>query len=401
MTLDARHEPTTIPSYSLTGDLLSFLRCGLQYRYQNGSALPPARPVQLWFGEFIHGVMEMAYTLWKERAIPLPWPSTEIEWADRETGKGLPEHDIGEIGRRVEAVLAIQGKIPRNGDARRTAYARATEAINLIGPHLFPLVVFAEEPLGGSRPLPGAGALAGLRAERYGVTGVADVLTNISLNQVPGDNLIRAAIESALNSEGIVLPPEFEVIVDYKGAARPDVGFEQKHYWQQHDWQIQMYAWLRARKVEAKPVIAGVVLYVNELMPSITDVIGLRGQVKSGRTDVLPVRGSEDYYVLTTARSGSGAGHELSESFRIRRALRVIPVTPASIQAAGQAFDNVVVDIEQRISREIAVGDIAQAWQPSCEDADTCVACDSRYFCSRPYPHGKNASYVIQPPQVP
>jgi hypothetical protein len=265
MSLDVRHEPKIIPTYSLTGDLLSYLRCGLQYRYQNGSALPPARPVQLWFGEFIHGVLEMAYLLWKERQIPLPWPSSTIEWNERETGKGLPEHDIGEIGRRVERVLAIQGKIPRNRDARMAAYKRATAAINLIGPDLFPLVVFAEEPLAGSRVLPADSATVGLlRAERYGVTGVADVLTHMSLIRVPAENLIRSAVERALTARGSTLPPEFEVIVDYKGAGRPDHDHDapmdqsRPDYWQQHDWQIQMYAWLRGRKPEAKPVVAGV-----------------------------------------------------------------------------------------------------------------------------------------------
>lgn len=395
--LDARHEPTTIPNYSLTGDLLSYLRCGLQYRYQNGSALPPARPVQLWFGEFIHGVLEMAYTLWKARQIPLPWPATVIEWEDRVNGKGLPEHDIGEIGRRIEGILAVQGKIPRNRDARITAYSRAAEAINLVGPHLFPLVVFAEEPLAGSRPLPSDAP--DMRAERYGVTGVADVLTHVTLSQVPTDNLIRVAVERALAASGQPLPPEFEVIVDYKGAARPDVGTSQEDYWQQHDWQIQMYAWLRSRKPNAKPVIAGIVMYVNELLPSTTDVIGIRSQINAGRTDVMPTRGSPDYYVLTTARPGSGAGRELTDAYRVERALRVIPVTAASIEAAGRAFDNVVVEIETRIAHEISVGDIAQAWSPSCRDGDTCSACDSRYFC--PKPHGKDHTYVVEPPPVP
>ena len=400
MTLDTRHQPTTIPSYSLTGDLLSYLRCGLQYRYQNGSALPPARPVQLWFGEFIHGVMEMAYLLWKERQIPLPWPATTIEWQDRETGKGLPDHDIGEIGRRIEATLAVQGKIPRNRDARMAAYARAAEAINLIGPDLFPLVVFAEEPLAGSRPLPlDPAGLVGLRAERYGVTGVADVLTHMSLSRVPANNIIRSAVESALAAQNQPLPPEFEVIVDYKGAARPDVGHTHQDYWQQHDWQIQMYAWLRARKADAKPVVAGIVLYINELLPSATDAIAIRAQINAGRTDVTPVRGSEDYYVLSTARAGTGAGREFTQAFRIQRALRVIPVTSASIDAAGKAFDNVVVDIERRITHEVSVSDISKAWQPTCQDADTCVACDCRYFC--PKPHGKDASYVIPPPPTP
>lgn len=154
MTLNIRNEPVTIPDYSLTGDLLSYLRCNLQYRYINGSALPPSRPVQLWFGEFIHGVMEMAFSIWRDKQYPLPWSYTPIEWKDRESGLSLPENDIGEIGRRIEASLAVQGKIPRNKSARLTAYERAAAAINLIGSDLFPLVEFAEEPLNGSRPLP-------------------------------------------------------------------------------------------------------------------------------------------------------------------------------------------------------------------------------------------------------
>jgi hypothetical protein len=398
MALDARHEPTTIPNYSLTGDLLSYLRCGLQYRYQNGSALPPARPVQLWFGEFIHGVMEMAYLLWKERQIPLPWPSTTIEWHEREVGKGLQDHDIGEIGRRVEQVLAIQGKIPRNRDARMAAYKRATAAINLVGPDLFPLVVFAEEPLAGSRPLPGNGSQS-LRAERYGVTGVADVLTHVTLSRVPPDNLIRSALERTFAATNTPLPPEFEVIVDYKGAARPDVKHTQADPWQQHDWQIQMYAWLRARKPDAKPVVAGIVIYVNELLPSLTDVRNLKEQIRNGTSDALPERGSPDYYVLATMRPGTNPGEELSAALRLQRALRVIPVTEQSIQAAGAAFDSVVVDIENRIVREIATGDVNQAWIPNCQEEETCVACDSRYYCPRPA--GKDASYRVSVPPVP
>src|SRR5512135_2559298 len=141
MVLDRRHEPEVIPQYSLTGDLLSYLRCGLQYRYQNGSALPPARPVQLWFGEFIHGVLEMAYALWKTGTHPpLPWPNSKVAWQDRNDPSGHPDHDLGEIGRKQEVVLQAQGKLARSSDARETAYARAEQAVNILGPHLFPLV---------------------------------------------------------------------------------------------------------------------------------------------------------------------------------------------------------------------------------------------------------------------
>ena len=399
MNLPTRHESKTVPSYSLTADLLSYLRCGLQYRYQNGSALPPARPVQLWFGEFIHGTMEMAFTLWKERKTPLPWPSTRIDWEDRENGLGLPEHDIGEIGRRVEAVLAVQGKMARSGDARRTAYTRVEAAINLIGPHLFPLVVFAEQALEGSRELSALSGGQMLRADRYSVTGVADVLTNISLDSVPPDNLIRRAIELELAKQNVKLPSAFEVIVDYKGAARPPVGTTAADYWQQHEWQIQMYAWLRARKVGALPVVAGIVLYVNELLPSATDVAKMQRQMQTKKTDVYPDRGSPDYYALTTARPGAAADRALTEAFRIQRAIRVIPVTGASMEAAGSAFDGVVAEIENRIATEVACGDINGAWMPSCNDPDTCVACDSRYFCSQPA--GTQPGQLIEPPHAP
>ena len=398
MALETRREASTIPTYSLTGDLLSYLRCGLQYRYQNGSALPPARPVQLWFGEFIHGVMEMAFRLWAERNIPLPWPATTIDWDDRVNGLGLPDHDIGEIGRRVEAVLALQGKIPRNKAARMTAYQRAEEAINVVGPHLFPLVAFAEEPLAGSRLLPATGP-SRRRADRYGVTGVADVLTHVTLSQVPTTNIIRAAVADVFQSRGQTLPPEFEVIVDYKGAARPDVGHAHSDYWQQHDWQIQMYAWLRGRKPNALPVVAGILFYVNELLPSTTDVVGFRNQIATGRTDVVPVRGSKDAYTIDTAHPGTIAGRLLSQDFRLKRALRVIPITDQSIADAGAAFDGVVAEIETRIVQEIDTGDIGGAWDPTCQDKSTCDACDSRYFCSSPA--GKGPRHAIAMPPVP
>lgn len=231
MALETRREARMVPSYSLTGDLLSYMRCGLQYRYQNGSALPPSRPVQLWFGEFIHGVMEAGYRLWADGVADFSsdWPCNVTPWDDRKNpDAGRAQHDIGVIGERIELSLANQGKHPRNRDLRESAYRRANVAINRIGRELFPLVTLAEEPLNGARLIPTPN---GLRADRYELTGVVDVLSHVTLANCPTTNLFRMALERACPA----LPPEYEVVVDYKGAHRPNTD---EDYWLQGDWQV-------------------------------------------------------------------------------------------------------------------------------------------------------------------
>jgi len=291
----------------------------------------------------------------------------------------------------VEATLRAQGKNPRSFDVRDNAYIRAVRAVNDLGPHLFPLISAAEEKVIGTRSIPPSPpGQPPPRSTLYELHGIIDVLTNVQLGAVPTTNVIRQAVQSAcLGYAG-----NFEVIVDYKGSRRPATNHT---YWQQHDWQVQTYAWLRTRQPNSLPVAAGFLLYVNELAPVRGDLVELKSAMASGNTDVVPARGSSDAYQLSTWQPGN-AIPQFSLAFRLARAIRVIPVNVASQRAAATNFDNVVSGIELCVAAEAAAGTVMQHWQSS-GDAESCAACDFRHFCPSPHPH--SAHYVVDAPHSP
>jgi len=389
MELEVKRPDHIVPSYSLTGDLLAYLRCRLQYRYHNGSALPPSRPVQQWFGEFLHGTLELAYRFWQENHndYPLPWPCTKREW--RAEAPEWAPNDIGQLADRVELALRRQGKQARSADARNSGYQRVEETVNQLGPHLFPLIASAEKKVIGTRAVPVS--YKTLRCLNYEVHGVIDVLTYITLGKVDDVNLIRRCVQTVCPE----LEGKYEVILDYKGSQRPRTS---EDYWKQGDWQIQTYAWLRSRQPDALTVAAGILVYINELTPGDKEMQNLKRGMADGTTDVLPAPNSEDERLVRLWRPGNST-NQLSPEFRLRRAIRVIPITKDSTQAALLAFDDVVRQAEEDIVEEARIGDILQAWSPQCEDVDTCSACDFRHFC--PKPAGEGDNYTPRTPSAP
>ena len=393
MDLEIKPPEHIVPSYSLTGDLLSYLRCKLQYRYHNGSSLPPSRPVQLWFGEFLHGTLEMSYRFWAEtrqggqKGHDFPWPCTQHQWGD--DPPAWEQHDIGYFANSVEEALRRQGKQARSADARDSAYRRVDVAVNELGPHLFPLIASAERRVIGTRPVPSSNV--DLRCQNYEVHGIVDVLTHMTLTQGADDNLVRKHVHETCPS----LSGTFEVIVDYKGTRRP---LKKEPYWDQGGWQIQTYAWLRQRQPDALPVAAGILIYINELTPGAEEMRALQRGIDEGIADETPEPGSSDEQIVRMWRPGMDAS-QLSLPFRLRRAIRVVQVSPNSIDFALKEFDQVVRRAEEDIVAEATGGNILQAWAPNCQDPATCAACDFRHFCPRPA--DASANYEIKAPTAP
>ncbi|MEQ1823431.1 MAG: PD-(D/E)XK nuclease family protein [Fimbriimonadaceae bacterium] len=349
--------------------------------------------MQLWFGEFLHGTLELCFRYWKELVdsggVPpaFPWPCTPRPW--RQDAPEWALSDIGRFADLVESSLSQQGKQARSTAARESAYNRIELAVNELGPHLFELIDSAEKKVIGTRPvLPGA---TELRCSNYEVHGVIDVLTHVTLDSVDNQNMIRRRVtERCPDLRGV-----YEVIVDYKGMRRPRTD---ERYWDEGDWQVQTYAWLRGRQPEAMPVAAGILIYINELTPGDAEMSSLKRGIVNRTTDVLPEPDSEDEQLIRLWQPGNRA-NQLSLQFRLSRAIRVIPIGGPSTDNALTQFDTVVRLIEENIISEASDGNILRAWSPDCQSEETCVACDFRNFCPRPA--GKAPNYVVSAPLAP
>ena len=365
MPLPVRPPVQALPSYSLTSDLLGFLRCGLQYRYTRIGNLPSSHPVQLWFGQFIHAVLEESYRQMKEGEKPAPpWPQLEL--------------DV--IMDRIDRRLAARNIRCWNKDSEDLGRKRATAAVNELGPVLFPLINQAEVRVRGARKLPAS--LKGIvtrNIERYEMLGVIDVVTHVELfSKKFRNNTVLELVVEALPSDP---PEEFEVIVDYKGMKRPEE--KGSGLWDIYEWQVHTYASLR-KTLTSKPIIAGVLVYLNELVPTKTDFLNLRRACRDKRKDViLPELGSADEKLLMTwkPKTADEKPPLLSIEYRLKRAIRVIPITQKSIDDSLKQFDNTVGRIEKCMADEARTGQVINSWDRNSDHEPTCEACDSKTYC--------------------
>jgi len=106
----------------------------------------------------------------------------------------------------------------------------------------------------------------------------------------------------------------------------------------------------------------------------------LKQELRDGVTDVVPELGGEAARALARWEKGMPLP-QLPFEFRLRRALRIIPVTPDTVEDALVAFDQTVARIEVCRGKELAQGQVLSTWEKNSVDKSTCTACDARTFC--------------------
>ena len=373
MRLPARSKSYMIPEYSLTGDLLSYITCGLQYRYQNKGTLPPSKPVQRWFGEFIHGVLEEAYLQWDLNNKSFPW-----DW----------KTDIRPIEDMIDIRLQVDGLYPYDEDLFYSLL-NSDLSIDDLNEHDHKKLASAR----AEKAMPNYDENIS-RSNYYGINGVVDVLSSLkinkNLNQTNLDNYDNMIVEFLKKDKKFQQKianhnagDEYEIIIDYKGMKRPPQQSKDdfNNPWENHKQQILTYSWLRSQQEDAKPIFAGIVFYLNELVPSKEDLVLIKEEIANDLTDgaIDYSKYSEDVDLIMNWDKDDKAP-ELSEEFKIERSIRIIDIDESEIESSLNKFDSVVFNIESSLIKEIKGCKIQDAWKAD-SDERTCSACDFRSFC--------------------
>ena len=165
------------------------------------------------------------------------------------------------------------------------------------------------------------------------------------------------------------LPTEFEIIVDYKGMRRPSTRRQNGRLdLATYEWQLQNYANLRTRQREGPTVVAGVLLFLNELLPTSSDILEWIGESREDTTDIP----CERHW-----RQPS----DIPDETKLKRAIHVTAVTPLSQERALSEFDAVVQKIEACRGIEVAGRSMFAVCKGNPDDKATCDACDAKTFC--------------------
>ena len=120
---------------------------------------------------------------------------------------------------------------------------------------------------------------------------------------------------------------------------------------------------------------------MNELVPSKEDLVLIQDEIAHDRTDgaIDYSKYAEDVDLIMNWNEDDKAP-ELSDEFKIARSIRIINIDDKEIDESLNKFDNVVLNIESSLIKEIKGCKIQEAWKAD-SDERTCTACDFRTFC--------------------
>lgn len=207
--------------YSVTGDILSFQLCPMQYGFFASRGYLPAHVIQIWFGTVIHQVLDKLHMHY----FGLLRPETK--------GMIPSDNDVERYFNEVEETLRARGIKAINDDLKQTALRVLKIFNSLEGPTLYPNIIDTECTLQNDQG-------------EFILHGKVDVLKDISVGKgIKNYDLVE--------------------IWDYKGSKFPDINKKEgTKKLERYTYQMLTYANLYRLKKGNYP-LKGVLYFLNEL----------------------------------------------------------------------------------------------------------------------------------------
>lgn len=347
---DGSHDtPYMIREMSISGDIMAYRACPRQYRYYDVLGLPRSNKDPLWNSEFICGLEREAYHVWRTTGRPV---------RDRPS--------IGIMCRDVSGFLESRGMHPHpkayeddpDGTSGLLMNLRAHETVCFAMDHLFPLVRENDIVIryrDGDMP--------------FSMKGSAGIIDGGAVLDAGDDNILACMIKETVKD----ITADSEVLFEIRGTERPlysdrDSGMDG------HASYINALMGMRMSGTDHADVVAGVILYLNELRMSKRAMNALRVHLD----EIDDVLDDDELDMLNDLEDGV----QPSLESRIRRCIRVIPFDEVASRKAINDMHRVGMGIIR--SHEADAGDpsnIAMHWEPGCYDSRRCRTCDFRPSC--------------------
>lgn len=359
-----------IRDFSISGDLIPYRRCGLQYRHYGVDNLPRSDVSRLWASNFIEAFEKEAYHAWCIKK--------EL---------GVDRNVSNELSRIVNRSLRTKGLIPNpisyeddpNGVSEKLMNLRAYDVLTFLVNDLFPLICdnniairyrdssmnISSKDCDDSEDMHIYNDFVG-----FSIYDTCGLIRGISILEAPENNPIRKAFGSDIER----ITNDSEVLFQICGMNSPLNKTSGRHEVLFEELRALMEMRNRNTISEGPKVVAGILLFLNELhiskrMMKAEQIRMYDPNVEIDLDDMDAVLEMED-------------GNQPSWDYRLKKCIKVEyydqKICSRNLGSIVQLGTEISTNMEQDI---MDPSNLISRWEPGQYDEILCSSCDFRYCC--------------------
>lgn len=258
--------------------------------------------------------------------------------------------------------MMTESLLPPCSGPSAAEWDEAKAVINEFGPVFFPLIRESGVCVQNARLIPKYKFPSAWRSEPTNMCEIMAETDIISHDRLNASHPTTKALQRVIRAVLPVNSP-FEIVVVYKGRRRPlfhgadalDVNTQ----WNIDKCCLHYLAYLRQQQNPPVPVIGAMIVYLNELCPTLEALSRFFVEVQNGATDIIPfsdgdleraLRGWANLPKIMRARANFP---QMPLVFRLNRAVRLFRITPQTMKQAMKRLDDVVIGLKVHRSQFI------------------------------------------------